>query len=289
MATSRSTPFADLLGLRVVGDAPEHGDDGAPAVAAERLADLLDLPAELAGGGDDEGGGVGGAAVGDGRACHALQNGQDESGRLAGTGLRRAHHVVPCEDARDGLFLDGSRRVVAHGGHAGEQLAGEAELGEPGQIDQGRGADGARGVLALLVALVDALAAAAVAVAARAAASVAVAAGAVAAGAGPAEAAVALVLALSRLALRLLVCALLGGGLGHGRRGAGRSRLRLPAALRGGAGTAAVAAALATALLAVAARRPLGTRHGGIADWVQGLSLPRRLLTRQHVAIRGRA
>ena len=48
--------LADALGLRVVGDAAEDGDDAAAAVGGQRLADLLDLAAQLAGRGDDEGG-----------------------------------------------------------------------------------------------------------------------------------------------------------------------------------------------------------------------------------------
>ena len=65
---------------------------------------------------------------------------------------------------------------VAHGGHAGEQLALEPERGERGDLDLGGRPGGLLDVLALGVALVDALAAAALAVSAAAAVTVAVAA-----------------------------------------------------------------------------------------------------------------
>ncbi len=173
VATSRSTPLPHLPGLRVVGDAAEHGHDGAAAVGAQRLAHFLDLPAELAGGSDDEGGRVGGAAVGDGRACHALQDGQDEGGRLAGTGLRTAHHVASCEHARDGCSWMGvgvSYPMAATPASRSPLRPSSAKAAGR----RGSRAGGALGVLALLVALVDALAAAAVA--ARAAATLGVAA-----------------------------------------------------------------------------------------------------------------
>ena len=280
--------LADLPGLRIVGDAAEDGDDGAAAVRAERLADLFDLPAELAGGSDDEGGRVGRAAVGDGRACHALQDGQDESGRLAGTGLRRAHHVVSCEDARDGLFLDGSRRVVAHGGDAGEQVAGEAELGELGQVDHGSGTGGARGVRALLVALVDALAAATVA--ARAAAPVAVAAGTVAAGAVPRDGRDARAGPVEAGAQTARLCAARWRARSRARVAPGEAacacwRRGRPARRRRRRGRGAARRRFWPSPLCGCSLRAVVGSLTGFTDF----SLPRRPLTAQHVAIRGRA
>ena len=259
--------LADLLGLRVVGNAAEHGDDRAAAVGAQRLADLFDLPAELARRGDDEGGRVGRAAVGDGRACHALQDGQDESGRLAGTGLRRAHHVAPGEDARDGLLLDGSRRFVAHGGDAGEQLAAEAECREQrAGRPRAWGRRAARRACAP-VALVDAWPRRRGRGAGRGRGR----------GRGPSgrvprrrRSAVALVLALARLALRLLACALLGGGLASARGRLGGWSTVAPCAARHslGAGPAAAAAAAPAALRRTLAPGLIVAFHGGIADWV---------------------
>ena len=287
--------LADALGLRVVGHPAEDGHDAAPAVGAERLADLLDLPAEFAGRGHDEGGGVGDAAVGYGRACHALENGQDESGRLAGTGLRTAHHVATVEDARDGLFLDRRGLHVAHRGHAGEQLAFEAESGEGRDIDLRSGAGGALDVLALRVALVDALAAAVAVASAVAAAVAATLAVAVAAAALPAV--VAPVAALATLAAGLRGA---GAGAGDdlGRRRLRRAGLplrgaRLRRAVRSRAASAAAAAAAAAALLPA-----LGGLRSGLAGTGDGrvggggghrFSLPRRLRTRRIAVIRGRA
>ena len=93
------------------------------------------------------------------RARHALQDGQHERGRLAGARLGAAHDVAAGEDARDGLLLDGRGRLVAHGRHACQQIALEAELGERRQIDLGRGAGGAYLLRPGDEALVDAAAA----------------------------------------------------------------------------------------------------------------------------------
>ena len=129
--------LADALGLRVVGHAAEDGDDAAAAVGGQRLADLLDLAAQLAGRGDDEGGRMRLLAVDDHRRAHVLEDRQHEGGRLAGARLGAAHDVAAGEHARDGVLLDRRRLVVAHGGHAGEQLALEPERGERRDLDLG--------------------------------------------------------------------------------------------------------------------------------------------------------
>ena len=101
--------LADALGLRVVRDAAEDGDDAAAAVGGQRLADLLDLAAQLAGRGDDEGRRMRLLAVDDHRLAHVLEDGQHEGGRLAGARLGAAHDVAAGEHARDGMLLDRRR------------------------------------------------------------------------------------------------------------------------------------------------------------------------------------
>jgi hypothetical protein len=59
--------------------------------------------------------------------------------------LGAAHHVAAGQHARDGLLLDGRGRLVAHGGHAGQQVTFQAELGERRQIDLGNRAGRANG------------------------------------------------------------------------------------------------------------------------------------------------
>ena len=300
--------LADALGLRVVGNAAEDGDDAAAAVGGQRLADLLDLAAELAGGGDDEGGRMRLLAVDDHRRRHVLEDGQHEGGRLAGARLGAAHDVAAGEHARDGVLLDRRRVHIAHGGDAGEQLAFEAERGERRDLDLGGRTGRLLDVLALLVGLVDALAAAVTAVAAVALVA------ALAAAVVAARAVVPAAAALAVLAGALLV---LGGGgrcsrrrsarVGRGRRVLRRSRrlLRGPRGLRGAAlggairaatAVAAPAAAPAATLLpALGGRRVLGRALGGSRNGRVGgagghrFSLPRRLRRRRRYALRRRA
>ena len=298
--------LADALGLRVVGNAAEDGDDAAAAVGGQRLADLLDLAAELAGGGDDEGGRMRLLAVDDHRLLHVLEDGQHEGGRLAGARLGAAHDVAAGEHARDGVLLDRRRVHVAHGGDAGEQSAFEAEHGERRDLDLGGRTGRLLDVLALLVGLVDALAAAVTAVAAIALVAALAATVVAARSVVPAAAALA-VLAGARLVLG-------GGGrrsrrrsarIGRGRRVLRRSRrllrgLRAGAALGGAVGAAAAVAAsaatpAATLLSALGGRHVLGRTLGGSRNGRVGgagshrFSLPRRLRTRRRCALRRRA
>jgi hypothetical protein len=53
---------------------------------------------------------------------HAFEDGQRESGGLAGTGLRASHEIPALEDDGDGSFLDGSRLGIAFLSDGGEKL-----------------------------------------------------------------------------------------------------------------------------------------------------------------------
>ena len=152
-------------------------------------------------------------AVDDHRLAHVLEDGQHEGGRLAGARLGAAYDVAAGEHTRDGVLLDRRRLLVAHGGDAGEQLAFEAECGERRDLDLWGRPGGLLDVLALLIALVDALAAAVTAVAAVALAA------AVAAAVVPARAVVPSATALAVLTGTL---AALGGGGRCGRRRSAR-------------------------------------------------------------------
>ena len=61
---------------------------------------------------------------------HALQQRQGKSGRLAGAGLRRAHHVTPLQNDRNGLLLNGCHGFVAHFSNGFGQLGGEGKIGK---------------------------------------------------------------------------------------------------------------------------------------------------------------
>ena len=64
------------------------------------------------------------------REVELRQDRQREGGRLAGAGLREAHHVAALEQRRDGLGLDLRGRLVADVRERLEHLRGEAEVGE---------------------------------------------------------------------------------------------------------------------------------------------------------------
>src|SRR5581483_7250147 len=57
-----------------------------------------------------------------------VEDGQPESGRLAGAGLRAAHHVASGKDDGDGLRLNGGGLGVAGLGHGPQDLGPQAEL-----------------------------------------------------------------------------------------------------------------------------------------------------------------
>ena len=59
--------------------------------------------------------------------AEAREDGQRESGGLAGAGLGRGDEVAAAEDDRDGAELDGRRIGVTRGLHATEDVVGEFE------------------------------------------------------------------------------------------------------------------------------------------------------------------
>jgi hypothetical protein len=67
----------------------------------------------------------------------ALDDRQREAGGLAGTGLRRAHHVLALHDDRDRLALDRRGRGVAHGLDGIDDAGIEAEVFEVVVVGQG--------------------------------------------------------------------------------------------------------------------------------------------------------
>jgi hypothetical protein len=62
------------------------------------------------------------------RRGELLQDGQHESRRLAGAGLRAREHVAAAEHGRNGLGLNGSGRVVALVGERAQQLGSKPEI-----------------------------------------------------------------------------------------------------------------------------------------------------------------
>ncbi|OIQ69459.1 hypothetical protein GALL_489410 [mine drainage metagenome] len=67
----------------------------------------------------------------------ARQDGEGESRRLAGAGLRLPQHVASGEQGRNGGGLDGRRRLVAHVAQRLKQRGGQAEIGEGGCVGRG--------------------------------------------------------------------------------------------------------------------------------------------------------
>ena len=59
-----------------------------------------------------------------------LQDGQRETGGLAGAGLGGDHQVAAFQYGRDGLGLDGSRSGITSGSHGAHQRVGQAERGK---------------------------------------------------------------------------------------------------------------------------------------------------------------
>ena len=84
---------------------------------------LVDLHRELAGRDEDQHPDrvTGRREAGVRLVAEAVEDGQDEGGRLAGAGLRRGEDVSALEDERDGRLLDGGRgRIPLLGDHAHE-------------------------------------------------------------------------------------------------------------------------------------------------------------------------
>ena len=96
--------------LGAVTLAAVYGHDGQiqpPRVIAQALGDLQ---GQFAGGRDNQGLHMGGVRV------QGLQHGQAKGRGLAGAGLRAAQHIVPGQQGRNGLDLDGGGLGVAQGG-----------------------------------------------------------------------------------------------------------------------------------------------------------------------------
>ncbi len=114
---------AYLLDLGLVGHAAVHGHDVLAGVLGASAGDFVDLGAELARGGDDEGA----YAL---APAEPLQDRQHEGRRLAGAGLGAADDVAAGDDLGNGLLLDGGRLLVAEPLDRVEHGAVEAEVGE---------------------------------------------------------------------------------------------------------------------------------------------------------------
>ena len=80
-----------------------------PQILAQIRKGLVDLFGQFTGGGHDQH-----PHFAQGAAGQALEDGQGKGGGLACAGLGQTQHIPPREDERDGLFLDGGGRCVAH-------------------------------------------------------------------------------------------------------------------------------------------------------------------------------
>jgi hypothetical protein len=109
---------------------------------AERLAVPMDrlghLHRQFAGRHQDQAARRGGRPAN--AAIEALEHRHVERRRLAGARRRLGQDVVPGQQRRDGLALDGRRLLVAELGEAGRERPREAELGEGARVS-GRGPD----------------------------------------------------------------------------------------------------------------------------------------------------
>jgi hypothetical protein len=118
--------------LRAEWDATEGNRRGERHRATIRAETLCDLARQLSSGNEHKRP----ADAGLGRFGHtreALQNGQRESGCLAGPGLGDAAEIAAAEDRRDGLGLDRGRCRVPLHGESAKDWGGEPEIGKAGQ------------------------------------------------------------------------------------------------------------------------------------------------------------
>lgn len=109
--------------------------------AVGELAGLVeDLRDKLTGGSEDEGGRVslalaGETRLGRGVAAGAVlvglgEDGEEETASLSGTGLSASHEVTAAHDDGDGVFLDGSRDLVASQVDVADEVVIERRVGE---------------------------------------------------------------------------------------------------------------------------------------------------------------
>ena len=111
-ATTISAPGAQAFDLRERADAAVDGQAAQPGLAAQVGDGDVGLFGQLAGGREDQ------RAQFAARAFHqALQDGQNKGGGLAGAGLGQAQHVAPFQDGGDGLVLDGGGGGITRGGN----------------------------------------------------------------------------------------------------------------------------------------------------------------------------
>ena len=121
-----SQPLREPADLRIDAHAAEHLQHAQRQILAVIAHALGDLRRELAGGREHERprcamslADVGG---------EPLQDGQHESRGLARAGLCSREHVAAGEHRRNGLELDGGRRVVALIGNSTQQFGPQPEI-----------------------------------------------------------------------------------------------------------------------------------------------------------------
>jgi hypothetical protein len=116
--------FGVLVAERDAADQERDVEFLADAVFVEIL---FDLGREFAGRFEDQGAGHScpGAAL-----FQKREHGQDEGGGLAGAGLGDAEDVAAGQNVRDRLFLDGGRGRVTGSRNSGENLIGKSEMGK---------------------------------------------------------------------------------------------------------------------------------------------------------------
>jgi hypothetical protein len=116
---------AQRVDLRVDADTAKHDHGAQTQVPAVGVGVLGDLRGQLTGRGEHQR--TRGAAAG---RAQALQDRQHKGGRLAGAGLRTGQKIAAFEHGRNGLQLDGGRRLVTFFGHGTSQLGHEPEFGK---------------------------------------------------------------------------------------------------------------------------------------------------------------
>ena len=122
---------ADLLVHRRAAVEGHDAQAEPPRVLVDRLGHLH---RQLARGDEDEGVR---AAPGHALFRDPLQHRQRERRGLAGARRGLPEHVLPAEQDRNGLALDGRRLLVAEGGRGGHERVGQPEGGEIGGVGLG--------------------------------------------------------------------------------------------------------------------------------------------------------
>ena len=121
----------ERLHLRVLAHAAEHDGAAEAHGLLERSQRLGDLGGQLAGGGEDQGAGTArGAATRVGEQSRDER--QQEGVGLAGAGAATAQQVAAGEGVRQRGGLDGGGGRDALRGEGGDEVGGDAELGEVG-------------------------------------------------------------------------------------------------------------------------------------------------------------